>query len=67
MEKTYKLNDQVIMKKNHACGANLWTITRVGADIKIKCNNCNHEIMMDRLEFNKKIKKVIGDKSEENI
>lgn len=64
MEKVYKLNDKVIMKKNHACGTNLWTITRVGADIKIKCEQCGHEIMMDRLEFNKKIKKVIGDKSE---
>jgi len=64
MEKTYKLNDIVTMKKNHACGENKWIITRVGADIKIKCLNCNHEIMMDRLEFNKKIKKVIGDKNE---
>lgn len=61
MDKIYKLNDLVMMKKNHACGANKWRITRVGADIKIKCENCNHEIMMDRLEFNKKIKKVIGD------
>ena len=64
MEKVYKLNDYVMMKKNHACQTNLWQITRVGADIKIKCVNCNHEIMMDRLEFNKKIKKVIGDKNE---
>ena len=36
----YKINDQVIMKKNHACGTNLWVITRVGVDIKIKCVNC---------------------------
>ena len=64
MEKTYKLNDKVTMKKNHACGTNKWIITRVGADIKIKCEHCNHEIMMDRLEFNKKIKKVLGDKNE---
>lgn len=64
MEKNYKLNDMVTMKKNHACGANKWLITRVGADIKIKCVNCNHEIMMDRLEFNKKIKKVLGENNE---
>lgn len=63
MEKEYKLNDIVTMKKNHACGTNSWIITRVGADIKIKCLHCNHEIMMDRLEFNKKIKKVLGDKN----
>ncbi len=59
MDKTFALNDQVIMKKNHACGTNLWTITRVGVDIKIKCNNCGREIMMDRLEFQKKLKKVL--------
>lgn len=47
------------MKKQHACGTNLWKITRMGVDIKIKCENCGREIMMDRLEFQKKLKKVI--------
>ena len=56
----YKLLDEVIMKKPHACQTNLWVITRVGSDIKIKCRNCGREIMMDRLEFHKKLKKVIS-------
>ena len=56
----FNLQDEVIMKKQHACGTNLWTITRNGADIKIKCNNCGREIMMDRLEFMRKLKKVIS-------
>lgn len=66
MKVEYNLNDIVIMKKQHACGTNEWTITRVGADVKIKCNNCSREIMMDRLEFYKKLKKVIknGEKKE---
>ena len=59
MKVEYNLSDDVIMKKPHACGTNLWTITRVGADVKIKCKNCGREIMMDRLEFGKKLKKVI--------
>lgn len=54
----YDLNNIVIMKKQHACGTNRWIITRVGVDIKIKCVNCSREIMMDRLEFEKKLKKV---------
>ena len=54
------------MKKPHACGTNEWKITRVGVDIKIQCNNCGREIMMDRLEFNRKLKKVLGDKNEQN-
>ena len=53
MDKKFSLNDIVIMRKNHACGTNEWTITRVGVDIKIKCNHCGREIMMDRLEFQK--------------
>ena len=64
MEKKYKIGDQVIMKKNHACGANLWVITRTGVDIKLKCTSCNHEIMLDRLAFEKKLKKIIGDNNE---
>lgn len=60
----YKLNDQVIMKKDHACKTNLWVITRVGVDVKIKCVNCGHEVMLDRLEFEKKVKRIIGDQSE---
>ncbi len=64
MNKNYKLNDLVIMKKAHACGENLWRVTRVGVDIKIKCQNCGREIMIDRLEFERKLKKVLGDTNE---
>ena len=62
----FNLNDEVIMKKPHACGTNSWTITRNGADIKIKCNNCGREIMMDRLEFMRKLKKVIKNEKTSN-
>lgn len=60
MQNKYSLNDEVIMKKPHACQTNLWKITRVGVDIKIKCVNCNREVMLDRLEFEKKLKKVVN-------
>ncbi|MDD3187440.1 MAG: DUF951 domain-containing protein [Bacilli bacterium] len=55
----YKLNDIVVMKKPHPCGTNEWEITRLGADIKIKCVKCGRSIMMPRIEFNKKLKKVV--------
>ena len=64
MDKTFNLNDVVIMKKQHACGTNEWLITRMGVDIKIKCLNCGREVMLDRLEFSKKLKKVIGGNNE---
>lgn len=61
MKVEYKLNDIVIMKKPHPCGNNKWQIVRVGADIKIKCLNCGRTIMLERVEFNKKIKKVVNE------
>ena len=48
-----------MMKKAHPCGTNEWEITRIGTDIKIKCIACNRTIMLPRIDFNKKIKKVI--------
>ena len=62
MAQIYNINDRVIMKKPHACGTNEWIITRVGVDIKIKCVNCNREIMLDRLEFEKKLRRIIKEK-----
>lgn len=64
MKNNYKLNDLVIMKKAHACGTNEWKIIRIGVDIKIKCVNCNREVMLERLEFERKLKKVIGGQNE---
>ena len=65
VKNNYKINDLVIMKKPHACGTNSWQITRTGVDIKIKCLNCGREIMLDRLKFEKKLKKVIGETNEQ--
>lgn len=59
MDKEYNVGNTVIMKKGHPCGGNEWEITRIGADIKIKCINCGRSIMLPRIEFNKKLKKVI--------
>lgn len=55
----YILHDKILMKKGHPCGANEWEIIRLGADIKIKCTKCGRTIMMPRIEFNKKMKKVV--------
>lgn len=60
MDKEYRLKSIVIMKKSHPCGNNEWEITRIGSDIKIKCTNCNRTVMLSRIDFNKKLKKVVN-------
>ena len=59
--KEYKLGSIVTMKKDHPCGTNKWEVVRMGADIKIKCLECGRFIMLPRIEFEKKMKKVISE------
>lgn len=56
--KKYTIGTKVIMKKQHPCDTNLFEIVRLGADIKIKCINCGRTILMPRIDFDKKIKKI---------
>ena len=60
MVESYKLGDIVQMKKEHACHLSKdWEIIRTGVDIKIKCLGCEHVVMMPRIDFEKKCKKVV--------
>lgn len=57
--KTFELGDIVEMKKQHPCGINEWKVIRMGADVRIKCEGCQHSVMIPRREFEKKMKKII--------
>ncbi len=35
-----RLNDRVELKKQHPCGNKIFIITRVGMDIKWRCEEC---------------------------
>ena len=64
----YQLNDIVQMKKDHPCRKSQhWEIVRMGVDIKIKCLGCGNIIMMERPDFERKLKKIIKKATPENI
>jgi hypothetical protein len=54
------LGDLIKMRKAHPCGSDEWVITRTGADVKIKCRGCGRVVMLDRAEFEKRVKKIIA-------
>ncbi len=54
-----RLHDKVQMKKKHPCGSYEWTVTRIGADIKMRCNTCGRVVMLDRGEFLRRRKKTL--------
>jgi hypothetical protein len=57
--KQFELGDVVLMKKQHPCGANEMEIIRMGMDIRIKCVQCKHSILLPRAKFEKSLKKVL--------
>jgi hypothetical protein len=52
------VGDILLMKKPHPCGCKEFLVLRVGADFKIKCTKCGHEIMVARNKIEKNIKNI---------
>ena len=40
--------DIVKLKKPHPCGSSEWENMRVGADFRLKCMGCGHQVMVPR-------------------
>lgn len=58
----YHVGDIVRTKKQHPCGSKLWEITRVGVDFKLKCQVCEHVVILPREKALKAITKKIENK-----
>lgn len=56
-----KVGDVVSLKKPHPCGENKWEITRTGVDFKLKCMKCGRQIWIPRIEFEKRVRKILRD------
>ncbi|RQD68907.1 MAG: DUF951 domain-containing protein [Tindallia sp. MSAO_Bac2] len=50
--------DRVTLKKPHPCGSKEFDILRTGADFRIKCVGCGHEIWITRPNLERRIRKV---------
>ena len=50
-----RVNDILTMKKAHPCGEKRWAVLRTGADLRLKCLGCGHELMTPRFKIEKNI------------
>jgi hypothetical protein len=53
-----QVGDILEMKKQHPCGSKRWLVLRIGADFKLRCDGCGHEIMTPRSKAEKNVKKI---------
>ena len=53
-----RIGDTLHMKKPHPCGSQVWEVTRIGADLRLRCLGCGHEIMGPRYKIEKQIRQI---------
>ncbi len=53
-----RVGDLLTLKKPHPCGSRDWLVLRVGADFRLRCCGCGHELMGPRAKFEKSVRQV---------
>lgn len=46
------------LKKKHPCGSQEWEVLRIGADFRLKCRGCGHQIMIARPVLEKNVREI---------
>ena len=55
-----RIGDQLRLRKEHPCGSREWEVVRLGADIGLVCLGCDHRILMDRLDVERRFTAYVG-------
>ena len=58
MAERFDIGDIIRMKKPNPCGSHEWEVLRVGADFRLKCVGCGHQIMVPRKLVEKNTKEI---------
>ncbi len=50
-----RLGDRVSLKKVHPCGARIWDVVRLGADIGLVCTVCGRRVLLERAVLERRL------------
>jgi hypothetical protein len=54
------VGDVVRLRKQHPCGGSDWSVVRLGADIGLRCETCQHRILLARGVFERRLKTFLS-------
>ena len=54
----FQVGEIIKMKKPHPCGSKEWEVLRSGADFRLKCCGCGHQIMLARPALEKNVREI---------
>lgn len=55
----FELHDTLEMRKPHPCGSRLFSVDRLGSEVKITCKGCGRSLTQDRIRLERSIRHVI--------
>ena len=55
----FEIKDKLCLKKKHPCGSDIFTVVRLGSDVRIVCDGCGRDLTVARETLEKMIKKVV--------
>lgn len=56
-----RVQDILVMKKEHPCGSKEWLVLRSGMDFRLRCQSCGHEVLLPRSKAEKNIRRILRD------
>ena len=54
------VGDVVRLRKAHPCGGADWSVIRLGADIGLRCETCQHRVLLPRSQFERRLKTFLS-------
>lgn len=60
------VGDVARLRKPHPCGGCEWEVTRIGADIGLRCATCGRRMMLTRDDFERSLRRLTKPSAKEN-
>ncbi len=60
MPQEFRMGDVVRLRKPHPCGGFGWEVTRLGADIGLRCRECGRRLMLTRRTLERRLKTFVS-------
>ncbi len=54
------MGDVLRLRKAHPCGGSDWDVTRLGADIGLRCRTCGHRVLLERAVLKRRLKTFVS-------
>lgn len=52
------VGDVLQLRRPHPCGADRWVVLRVGADLRLQCTGCHHQILVPRARIEQRVRRI---------